>query len=162
VAKKQVAADLFAASSADAIYVRTDKEVKQTVQRLLACLQRVENSAAYQRADFIAQKKLLGYCHATNLQAGEWFVARGLYADARKEYEEITEKEPKNPWGWLALGELALTQNQWPAAADALQKVHQLVPRHLPVLHTLAEVAAAMGNRRQATKWLEVAEKLDA
>jgi len=160
VSNGQVAADIFTSSSAEAIYVRTDPFVKVAVQRLLSCLSAVGKKAAYGKADFIAQKNVLGYCHATNLQAGDRYAALGQWYAARQEYEEIVRREPRNPWGWLALGEMVQEQELWKDARNCFEQVHRLAPTHLPALLALAEIAFYGGDRRAGKRWLAAAADL--
>ena len=153
VASGAVRPSLFVDYAAPALFVRSDPEVAQMAQRLIAALKRGQQRAAYTPADYTRQKQLLGYCHATNLQAGEWHALRGRWKAAQQEYEEITRTEPGNPWGWLSLGELAAERGDWRTAAAAFEQVHALVPNHLPVLYALAEVAAQASHRQVANKW---------
>jgi radical SAM superfamily enzyme YgiQ (UPF0313 family) len=160
VAHGQVAQDIFETSTDEAVYVRTDRFVRSATQRLLSCLRQVGKESAYRKADFDAHKQLLGYCYVTNLQAGDMYAGHGQWGAAQREYQEIVDREPENPWGWLALGELAHAQGIWDDALIWYEKVHNLVPQHLPVLLALAEVSCAKGNRRDGRAWLRTAEKL--
>jgi tetratricopeptide (TPR) repeat protein len=155
-----VSADIFETTSAEALFVRSDPFVEKASQRLMSCLTRVGKKAVYRHVDYAAQKRLLGYCHATNLQAGDMYAGQGRWDAARHEYEEIVEHEPGNPWGWLALGELALDHQLWDDSIGYYMKAHKIVPKHMPVMLALAEVTYRSGDHQGGRKWLAAAEAL--
>jgi len=81
---------------------------------------------------FQKQKLLLGYCYTTNVLAGEWHRQNGDVAAAEREYREITEQEPDNPWGWYLLGELFDELDNSVMARGCYRKVLALLPNHAP------------------------------
>ena len=81
---------------------------------------------------FQKQKQLLGYCYATNVLAGEFYRQRGNRADAEKEFKEIVDRQPDNPWGWYLLGELYAEIGRATKSAECYRAVCRLVPEHGP------------------------------
>jgi tetratricopeptide (TPR) repeat protein len=130
VASGAVRSDLFESGGTDAFYVRDDPFVAGSKRILLAKLAKVAQRNCYNAKDFRSQKEEVGYCHATNVLAGEYYEGAGKWQLAEAEYIEIVEREPENPWGWLMLGDLyAMTGS--PGKADrCYEKVARLVPKH--------------------------------
>ncbi|MBI2355112.1 MAG: cobalamin B12-binding domain-containing protein [Deltaproteobacteria bacterium] len=87
---------------------------------------------------FQRQKELLGYCHATNVLAGEWHRQRGDTKAAEREYREITVEQPDNPWGWYLLGELYDELGEGKTATQCYRTVLGIVPEHGPSRSALA------------------------
>ncbi len=81
---------------------------------------------------FRHQKRLLGYCYATNVLAGEWYRHNGNDEAAEREFREIIEQQPDNPWGWYLLGEVYEAADNPAKSALCYQKVLGLVPNHGP------------------------------
>lgn len=81
---------------------------------------------------FVKQKSLLGYCSTTNILAGAYYENCGLMAYAAREYREITENDPANPWGWYLLAEACQAAGENAAARGYYRRVLELVPRHAP------------------------------
>jgi tetratricopeptide (TPR) repeat protein len=106
------------------------------------------------------QKERLGYCHATNLLAGEQYSGRGTPVLAEREYREIIKREPDNPWGWLALGELLGESGRLDEAVKAFTHLCTLVPAHLPAYIALGEISSSLGNIRAAEGYFRQAESM--
>lgn len=81
---------------------------------------------------FSRQKKLLGYCHTTNVIAGEWYRQRGEFDKAEKELLEITLLQPGNPWGWFLLGDLYSEMGRIKKGKECYSKALSIVPEHRP------------------------------
>ena len=81
---------------------------------------------------FNRQKKRLGYCHTTNVIAGEWYRQRGEFDKAEKELQEITTIQPGNPWGWFLLGDLYTERGKAEKGKEFYAKVLSIVPQHGP------------------------------
>jgi radical SAM superfamily enzyme YgiQ (UPF0313 family) len=97
-------------------------------QRILRAL---EAGAAKGREErFRQQKALLGYCATTNVLAGEWRRQIVNGEAAEREFREITEQEPYNPWGWLLLGELHAERGEERKARECYRRVLALAPNH--------------------------------
>ncbi|KAA0893388.1 radical SAM protein [Oryzomonas rubra] len=86
---------------------------------------------------FRQQKALLGYCSTTNVLAGEWYRQSGSIDAAEREFREITEREPDNPWGWLLVGELHAERGEKRKADECYRRVLALVPNHGAALRAL-------------------------
>jgi anaerobic magnesium-protoporphyrin IX monomethyl ester cyclase len=81
---------------------------------------------------FKRQKDLLGYCYVTNTLAGEFFRHEGDHGAAEREFREITERDPDNPWGWYLLGDLYAELGEKKMARECYQAVCGIVPEHGP------------------------------
>ena len=156
-----VAEDLFERSRAAALPVCADNFTERSTRSLLKALERAALKGAFNQKDFSLQKKLIGYCYATNLMEGEWHEEEGRYARAEREYCEILDREPDNPWGWLALGELLGRMGNAGDAQLAFRKVLALVPAHVPALTSLGELAYMSGKRIEASAYFRRALQLN-
>ena len=156
-----VARDVFESDRREALYARTDPLVARSTEELLARLASVGRRSTFSEADFLAQKKSLGYCHATNVMAGEMYEVKGKWRKAEAEYREITVKEPENPWGWLMLGELFAKEGNFSLARDAFDALAHCVPAHAPAYSSLGELSRLAGNQRLARKLYRKALALD-
>ena len=81
---------------------------------------------------FRDQKEILGYCSVTNVLAGEFHRQKGDRAAAEREFREIVQREPANPWGWYLLAELYLEIGRSSQAAECFRAVCWIVPQHGP------------------------------
>lgn len=156
-----VAADLFDADQREAFYLRSDPFVGRSVKELLARLERVAENSHFTPADLLAQKKLLGYCHSTNVMAGEMYQSMAQWQKAEAEYREITVREPENPWGWLMLGELHAELGNVRQARQAFERLARIVPAHAPALTSLGELCRLAGDDRAAAEFYRQALSLD-
>jgi radical SAM superfamily enzyme YgiQ (UPF0313 family) len=86
---------------------------------------------------FREQKQLLGYCYATNVLAGEYFRQSGDCGAAEREFREIVEQEPDNPWGWYLLAELYAEVGRLARAKECYQAVLRINPEHGPTQQAL-------------------------
>jgi radical SAM superfamily enzyme YgiQ (UPF0313 family) len=122
-----VSSRVFATSRESAIYAAG--KPGRTPARLLHALAGRQDldSRRFQR-----QKRLLGYCHTTNVLAGEFYMQEGDFARAEAEFREIVAKEPDNPWGWYLLGDILAEQGERRGAADCYRRVLGIVPNHAP------------------------------
>jgi len=127
VAGGQIKADVFQKKRAAAVYAAgTPGNGARALLRVLAG--RREDD----RRRFECQKRFLGYCYTTNVLAGEYFRQHGDDAAAEREFREIIEREPDNPWGWFLLGELLSEQGSHDRAAECYRHVLTRVPNHTP------------------------------
>jgi radical SAM superfamily enzyme YgiQ (UPF0313 family) len=156
-----VAADLFRQGKEEAFFVRTDSFVDHARKRLLASLGKVAAASVFTPDDIRRQKGLLGYCHATNVMAGELLAAAGDLRGAEREYREIVDREPGNPWGWLLLGELYAGRGMPEKAEHAYGRVVALVPRHVPAHASLGDICRLRGDGRNAERHYLRALSLD-
>lgn len=132
VREGRVAADIFRTSREPALFVAG--ETGRAPDRLLRAL-----SCGTKRDDrrFERQKRLLGYCHTTQAQAGEYYLEQGNVRAAEREFREIISREPDNPWGWYLLGDLLSGRGEHRRAAECYRRVLEIVPRHAPSLNAL-------------------------
>lgn len=157
----RVPADLFEREKGEAFFVRRDPFAASSAETLLRAIDRAGRKARFGSADFSEQRKLLGFCHGTNLAEGEWREERGDFGGAEASYREIVEREPENPWGWLALGELYGALGKPERAEEMFGRVLALVPAHLPAHLALGDLRLMTGDRRGARRCYERALELD-
>jgi anaerobic magnesium-protoporphyrin IX monomethyl ester cyclase len=161
VSSGAVAGDLFEADRRDALYARSDPFVAYATETLLARLESVAQTSSFSEAEFFAQKKALGYCHATNIMAGEMYEDGEEWRKAEAEYREITLREPENPWGWLMLGELFARMGKVTPARQAFESLARCLPTHAPAFSYLGELSRLAGDYRSANKLYRQALSLD-
>ncbi|GFE57843.1 B12-binding domain-containing radical SAM protein [Geobacter sp. AOG1] len=152
--------DMFEKDHREAFYLRDDPFVALSTRKLLGRLTRTATRSRFRPADFAAQKRLLGFCHATNLMSGEQYEAEGNRFRAEREYREIIERQPDNPWGWLAIGEMYGGLGEVAEAEEAFRCVLELVPAHAPACVALGELCRLRGDRHQAEAWYQRALSL--
>lgn len=155
-----IPSDLFERSASPSCLVRADREVAVSTKKLLAALDTAADESAFSAADYTRLKKSLGYCHSTNLMAGDYFAGCGDASSAEKEYREIITIEPDNPWGWLALGEFYGEEGRIPEAIEAFLRLCELVPAHEPAFSALGELFALAGDRKRSRQSLQRAKEL--
>jgi radical SAM superfamily enzyme YgiQ (UPF0313 family) len=150
VASGAVSAELFESERAVAFYVRDDPFVARSTKSLLATLRKVAGKSRFSKRQFYTQKKMFGYCHATNVLAGEFYENAGLLRAAEAEYREIVEREPENPWGWLMLGELYGKMGLFDKAQPIFNQLLRLVPAHAQANANLEELHRFAGGFDEA------------
>lgn len=123
----RVCSDVFQDNRAAAIYA-IGKPGNNRRRLLRALAGRYEEGSR----SFERQKDLLGYCYTTNVLAGEYFRQHGNDVAAEREFREIIEREPDNPWGWYLLGELLAECGDHKRAAGCYRHVLVCVPNHTP------------------------------
>jgi len=126
VADGTVRSGIFEEESAAALYAAGHPG--HASRRILRALAAGAPKGREQR--FRQQKELLGYCAATNVLAGEWYRQVGNNGAAEREFREMTELEPHNPWGWLLLGELYAERGERRKARECQRRVLAVVPNH--------------------------------
>lgn len=133
VAAGRVSRTIFEESREAALYA-VGKPGRNS-RRLLKAL---ADNAPHDAGRFRRQKELLGHCYATNVLAGEWYRQRGDCAAAEREFHEITERQPDNPWGWYLLGALYDELGERKKAQHCYRAVLGIVPEHGPSRSALA------------------------
>jgi anaerobic magnesium-protoporphyrin IX monomethyl ester cyclase len=156
-----VAADLFETDRREALYVRSDPAVARSTKALLERLTLTAGKNAFSPTDFSNQQKLLGYCYATNIMAGEQYESGSKCVKAEAEYREIIVKEPENPWGLLLIGELYARNGNFVGARRAFENLIRLVPAHAMGYSCLGELYRMSGDYRAAGEFYRQAHKLD-
>jgi radical SAM superfamily enzyme YgiQ (UPF0313 family) len=161
VASGMIQKDLFEADRREALSARSDAFVGNSVRALLKRLESVAEKNIYTGVDYQAQKKALGYCHATNIMAGELYESQGKWREAEREYREISDREPENPWGWLMTGELNARRKDFNRARQAFERLSTLVPAHAPAFSHLGDLCRQEGDYAAAHENYRKALSLD-
>jgi radical SAM superfamily enzyme YgiQ (UPF0313 family) len=144
--------DIFETSRKPALFVRDDPFTARSTLALLAKLESVAQKNGFTSEEFRTQKRVLGYCHATSVLAGEFYENAGRWRLAEAEYLEIVVREPTNPWGWLMLGELYAEMEDIEKAIPALQELLRLVPKHAPAFAKLGEMYRLAADHDEAER----------
>ncbi len=152
--------DLFERESSSVLPVMNGRDAGQGLQRLMTMLNKAGTRGQFTRKDFVRQKELLGYCHATNLMSGEFFAEKGDSELAERDYREIVRREPDNPWGWLALGELYAETDRFEMSRDSFERLCEIVPAHAPGFSALGDVARMVGDEKGARAAFQRAKTL--
>jgi predicted Zn-dependent protease len=126
----------------------------------MKALEVAAGKAQFSTVEFKRHKKLLGYCHTTNLMAGEYFAGCGDEQSAEREFLEIVRLEPDNPWGWLALGEFYAEEGRLSEAIESFSRLCELVPAHLPGYRALGELFRRTGDKKRSKQSLNRAKEL--
>jgi radical SAM superfamily enzyme YgiQ (UPF0313 family) len=156
-----VSSDLFEHDRGTALYVRTDPFVAHSTKVLLDSIARRSEENSFTKSDFRDQKRYLGYCHATNVMAGEMYESQDEWRKAEAEYREIIAREPENPWGWLLLGELFAGRGKNREARQAFESLLTIVPAHAPGYAGLGDICYTMGDFDRAREYYQKALSLD-
>lgn len=154
--------DLFEKNRDPACQVKRDPSVACHTAKLMDALEQGAARSNFSARDFDRQKGLLGYCHATNLLAGESALACGKTAAAEKEYREIIARESGNPWGWLALAEMYGDAGDLDASIRAFETLVEIVPMHLPAYKALGELYSLTGDRNRSRVHYDRALRMEA
>jgi len=162
VRRSEVPTDIFECSTDEALYVRRDPFVLSATKRLLRKIESVVRTQRYRSEASAAIRRRTGYCHAGNIAVGELLAAEGDFSAAEQQYQEISRREPDNPWGWLLLGELWRENGQTGKAIMAFQRLTELLPSHLPAWETLATLLGKSGARTEARLCRERVRELTA
>ncbi|HTP63743.1 MAG TPA: radical SAM protein [Geobacteraceae bacterium] len=153
--------DLFETGRASGFYLRDDPFVARATRALLARLQSVAGKNRVGPGQFRSQKMAIGYCHGTNILAGDYYINIGRFGLAETEYREIVEREPANPWGWLALGELYAGMEKSGKARAAFAELLRLVPAHAPAYAHLGDLCRRTADYDEAERLYREALRLN-
>ncbi len=122
-----ISATLFSDSQQDALYVAARPGGSSPL-----LLKELKENQQDDPERFMRQKRRLGYCYTTNVIAGEWYRQRGEYDKAEMELQEITTRQPDNPWGWFLLADLYTEQGRIKKGKKFYATVLDMVPQHGP------------------------------
>ncbi len=161
VAIGRIKKDVFEQNTSPAVYVKNDDKTRRYSRQLLAKIEGTAMKNQVSLADIAVQQHILGYCHTTNIMAGELCEEVGDWGGARRWYIEITRQQPDNPWGWLMLGELAARCGDDTEATGAFQKLLELVPAHVEAYIALGELAQLRRDELEAKKYFTKAQSLN-
>lgn len=161
VRQHEVPAHLFEEKEGEGFLVRRDPFVERSRQSMLKALQKAGQKGRFSRADFAAQRELVGYSFVTEMLQAEALEHEGDWEGAFKLCRGMVRREPDNPWGWLQMAGLQERGGDLDGAARSYQKLAELVPRHLPAFLALGELALAQGGRAAAARHFARALELD-
>lgn len=130
----RVDAGIFVSSTEHAVYAA--RMPGRQSQRYLKAL----SVAKPDMKRFEKQKRLLGYCYATNVIAGESYLQSGDFGLAEKEYRDIIKQEPENPWGWFLLAELLDESGRRTEALSCYNRLLEIVPKHAAALSAVGKI----------------------
>ncbi|QWV92635.1 radical SAM protein [Geomonas oryzisoli] len=161
VRRREVPAQLFEEKEGEGFLVRRDPFVECSRQSMMKALQKAGKKARFTRADFAAQRELVGYSFVTELLQAEALEQDGDWEGAVRICRAMTRQEPDNPWGWLQLAGLQERADDLAGAARSYRQLAQLVPNHLPAYVALGELTLAQGDRAAAARHYQRALELD-
>ncbi|MBU5615140.1 B12-binding domain-containing radical SAM protein [Geomonas azotofigens] len=161
VRRKEVPPHLFEEEEGEGFLVRRDPFVERSRQSMLKALQKAGKKARFTRADFTAQRELVGYSFVTELLQAEVLEQEGDWEGAVKLCRAMTRQEADNPWGWLQLAGLQERGGDLAGATRSYRQLARLVPNHLPAFVALGELALAQGDRAAAAGHYQRALELD-
>jgi anaerobic magnesium-protoporphyrin IX monomethyl ester cyclase len=163
VERGELSADLFERSREEALYARNDPFVAAATSRLLRKIETVAQAKLSARAAVMAAaRQLTGFCHAGTIAVGELLAEEGDFSGAQAQYQEITCREPDNPWGWLLLGELCRETGRRGEATEAFRRLAALIPAHLPAWEALVFLHRRGGDPAEAQRCREQVRRLTA
>ena len=161
VRERAVPADLFEQRRGEGFLVRKDPFVERARLSILKALEKAGNKGRFSSAEFDRQRALVGYAFVTEMLSAELMEQRGDWQGALALYRGMVGSEPDNPWGFLLLGGLQARMEEFSAARASYLAVLKLVPRHLPAMLALGEIALASGDKDAARKHFAQALRLD-
>ena len=154
-------AGLFDTEGGEGFLVRHDPFVERAQSAVMKALGKAADRARYSPGDFVRQRALVGYSFVTEMLCAEALEEKGDWEGALALLRGMIQAEPGNPWGFLLLGGLQGRLGQFSAARSAYLAALKLVPRHLPALLALGDIALETGKlaeaRRIFTQALEMA-----
>jgi len=152
-----VPAGLFDAPGGEGFLVRQDPFVERSRRAMLKALGKAAGKARFGRGDFARQRDLVGYSFVTEMLCAEALEEAGDWEGAQALYRGMVGREPENPWGHLLLAGLQGRLGRFPAARAAYLAALELVPRHLPALLALGELALETGRGGEAARFFRQA-----
>ena len=152
-----VPAGLFEAERGEGFLVRHDPFVERARRTILKALNKAALKGRFSRGDFARQRALLGYSMVTEMLAAEALEEEGDWEGAQALCRGMIRAEPENPWGFLLLGGLLARMGEFSGARSAYLGALELVPRHLPALLALGEIAMGDGNADEGARFFQQA-----
>ena len=105
-------------------------------------------------------EKLLGRSHAGHLARAEGYRQEQDYPHAATEYRAALAEVPDDLTTQLAYADVLFRMRRYPEAIDALNAALKLSPSDPAVYALMAQVHARQGNREQALRDIDSAERL--
>ena len=100
-AQGRISRDFYRESGDAEIFARVDAHTEKALRHLEGVGLKMRAKARYTAAEFVEQKKWLGFCAVTNLLCGEAAEETDRWTEAQVEYDEVIHREPGNFWGWM-------------------------------------------------------------
>ena len=161
VRSQEVPATLFDSEGGEGFLVRQDPFVERARRSIMKALGKAAEKARFSLGDFARQRTLVGYSFVTEMLCAEALEEEGDWEGALALQRGMIKTEPENPWGFLLLAGLQGRLGRFSAARSAYQSALETVPRHLPALLALGDLALEEGDavaaRRLFTQALELA-----
>jgi Flp pilus assembly protein TadD len=86
---------------------------------------------------------------------------RGRSEEAKKLLALADRRSNRNPWSYLALGDLAFGEKRFEEAERLYRRARNLAPDNPEAMAALGDAALASGRARDARRWLRKAHALD-
>jgi radical SAM superfamily enzyme YgiQ (UPF0313 family) len=153
-------AGLFDAERGEGFLVRHDPFVERARRTILKALKKGAGKGRFSRDEFARQRALVGYSFVTEMLCAEALEEGGDWESALALYRGMIRAEPENPWGFLLLGGLCARLGELPGARSAYLGALELVPRHLPALLALGEIALGDGDAGEGARFFGLALEL--
>ena len=124
----RISRDFYRGTGDAEIFARVDAHTERALRHLAEVSARTRPKAVYTPAEFIEQKRWLGFCAVTNLLCGEAAEEAGRFLEAEAEYSEVVRREPGSTWGFLKRALLRRRQGHLGEAGADLAEVLALAP----------------------------------
>jgi anaerobic magnesium-protoporphyrin IX monomethyl ester cyclase len=147
-----VPAGLFDGEGGEGFLVRRDPFVERARRTVMKALGKAADKARFTAGDFTRQRALVGYSFVTEMLQAEALEEEGDWEGALALLRGMIKAEPGNPWGHLLLGGLQGRLEQFSAARSSYLAALELVPRHLPALLALGDIALEEGKAGEASR----------
>jgi tetratricopeptide (TPR) repeat protein len=148
-AEGRIHRDFFRGAGDAEVFARVDAHTEKALRRLAQVAEATRPRAVYSPAEFLEQKKWLGFCAVTNLLCGEAAEEAGRFQEAEAEYGEVVAREPGNTWGFLKRALLFHRTGREGSAREDLAEVLRLAPGN-PEARGLAEAWGLPGGWKVA------------
>lgn len=158
---REAPADLFERPEGEGFLVRRDPFVERARQAMMKALGKAGNRARFTEEEFEQQRALVGYSFVTEMLQAEALEQEEEWEQALSLYRGMVRREPENPWGHTLLGGLLGRLGDYKGAQGSYQKLLRLVPRHLPALVALGEIALESGDPAAARRYFSQALDLE-
>lgn len=123
-ARGEVDEEIFLTGDVDGLYVRRDPHAERQFGHMVRSIERATADTAFTREEIERHLEATGRCWSALLDQGAWHENARQPALAQQAYEEIVDRFPESPWGYLALARLARARGRvaeskrWSALAD--------------------------------------------
>ena len=160
VRSEAVSASLFDSEGGEGFLVRQDPFVERARRSIMKALGKAAAKARFSSVEFARQRALVGYSFVTEMLCAEALEEEGDWEGALALQRGMIEAEPENPWGFLLLAGLRGRLGRFSEARSAYLSALELVPRHLPALLALGDIALEQGDAKEARRLFKQALEL--